>query len=272
MTIDDGCGDEIQMIGATSELPKEAGEKARGLQRLLRAGLSVPSSWVVLPGATRRDLEGLKARLRDQGSSLLAVRRSASNHEDQELVVDAPEGSLLGVPVHDLWEALARVAGLDAAAIVQSLVPAEVSGVVHGGAGEDRGLTIEWVEGLRTVLEQGFAAPGTTEIVAAGNSWEVRRLSDPRHTKALRVRCGRVEETPVGPGRRTQSFLSDRLARAIADALVELQWDLCYDVELHWAVARGKIWWLHLNPGAAIRTQGTPMSVWSCLGPRVAHR
>ena len=79
----------IVKIDSAEPLPREAGDKAHGLQPMARVGLRFPPLWVVLPGASGADIDSLADELRPSGhwsfagvhETLFGMRVDAFNEE-----------------------------------------------------------------------------------------------------------------------------------------------------------------------------------------------
>lgn len=152
---------------------RPVGGKARGLARLLAAGLPVPEGFVAAPEATAEEVAAAYRRL---GAPRVAVRSSAEEEDSERLSYAGQFETVLGV---EGLEALLRaVEACRASAfsprvatyreeagrgphrmcvIVQRMLEPEYAGVAF--AGPDGTLLVEGVAGLGDALVSGRAAP-----------------------------------------------------------------------------------------------------------------
>ncbi|MHC5009436.1 MAG: PEP/pyruvate-binding domain-containing protein, partial [Planctomycetota bacterium] len=182
-------------IDGEAPLPKAAGGKALGLQRLAAAGLPVPASWVVLPHAPAEDLRDLVDELRQRALDRLVVRSSARDEDGAPASFAGVHLSLQDVPLEDLVPSLSRVArsplsrkaqayrcamGLapadgPGAVVIQPQLQTSAAGVAFDtGEGGER-VVIEAVRGSGLALQSGHVGPECVWMEMDGAGWCVRR-------------------------------------------------------------------------------------------------
>ncbi|MEK7468208.1 MAG: PEP/pyruvate-binding domain-containing protein [Planctomycetota bacterium] len=205
-----------------------AGGKARGLDALLKAGLSVPRGWAVLEPES--DPAPLLEAWRAAGSPPVAVRSSAAMEDGAAASYAGQFLSLLDVRSEQvLREALTRVAASQkqptayggsagvAAVVVQEMIEPEMAGVAFGrdpATGE--GVVIEAVLGRGDALVSGAATPDRLRVAG-----EKREGSTPLVREMERELLGRL-------------------------AGLEKLFGVPQDVE--WAVLKGRLWLLQSRP------------------------
>lgn len=227
---------------AEAESHKEAGGKARGLARLLAAGLAVPPGIV----AVLDPADPLPRALAERCASLggpWAVRSSADQEDGAELSFAGQFESVLGVRDQEgLRDALARCLGATSAAaayragtgvaaqggialIVQRMVAARCAGVLF---------TVDPVTGAadRLVIE---AVSGTGERLTAGLAHAERYVLS-REGEVLDVPAaqGRL----LGEGDLAAIWDGARRATAAFGGALDLEWALAHDGGLLWLQAR----------------------------------
>jgi len=273
----------VTRLDADTPLPAEAGNKTRGLQELIRFGLAVPGTWVILPSATPDEISGLSQELVATGAGLLAVRSSGIDEDDGGHSFAGVHETLLGIRPELLQGAVARVSrsavsgraleyrgalGLPppegpCAVVVQELVPARAAGVAFGRWRGAREVVIEAAAGLGESVVGGTVTPEVVEVFPVGDGWEVRYRKRARQRNALFLRRDevvRVALTDRGP----EPVLGPASAREVAETVAELQWDLARPLDLEWAEAGGTIWWLQMRPQTRPLTDALPHGVaWS---------
>ena len=197
----------VLWLDADTRLPSLAGGKARGLQLILRMGLPIPPTWVVLAGCSKGALHELALDLERRGLHAVAVRSSAEGEDDSEASFAGIHESILGVPPAQLASAVRSVSdsalspraaeyrqalGLAPApgpcsVVVQGLVSACAGGVAFGSAAADQHrVTIEAVQGLGTLAADGSVTPARITVTNQGGSWQVesRRASSQAQAQA----------------------------------------------------------------------------------------
>jgi pyruvate,water dikinase len=243
-------------------LPEGAGGKAAGLAEIARAGLPLPASWAVLPGALNGELSSLAGELSARGIPRVAVRSSAADEDGGHHSFAGIHETELGVPVEGIREAIARVAssplseraaayrrqrGLPPAAgpcavVVQEMVDAEWSGVAFG---KGAGVLVEAVEGLGEVAVNGDATPELIELLRMRGRLRVARRWPRRQPFAVRVAAGGTERSALGGGR---PELAAPLALEIAEGVAALEAARGAPLDVEWAIRAGKVTFLQARP------------------------
>jgi len=247
------------MIGSVLELAKAAGRahvggKARGLARLRRLGLTVPTAWVV-PASVLRELNGDSGRLQThilrnlEADQLYAVRSSAEGEDSGNRSYAGRFLSLLDVPAASVPEAVLRVAAsahspdsmpyasstpatpLAMSVIIQRMVRPDVAGVVFSR---------NPVTGIReTVIE---AATGTAQELVSGRVQPQRWVR--KHAEWVLA--------PDAP------LLPESVTLDIAQGVERIESSFGYPVDAEWAWD-GTLWWLQARP----MTTGRQAAVYS---------
>lgn len=224
------------------------GGKARGLARLIAAGLPVPPGFVVVDAGAGSPPDLARA-LAELGPGPVAVRSSAVGEDGEEASFAGQLETVLGVEgdvavleaigrcvasaragrVQVYGRGLGASAGEAVAVVVQRMVDARAAGVLF---------TVDPVDGSRVgmVLE---AVPGLGEALVSG------------HSTPTRVRLGRdgaVLER-LGPEGEALELPWGALARGASRAEAALGGPL----DLEWAVdGAGVLWWLQARPITAL--------------------
>lgn len=171
-------------IFTLSELPESyfeaAGGKAKGLARLIRAGLNVPEGFVIIEAKTEKDFEEAAEFYLRSGLSAVAVRSSATsedgvdfsnagqystylNIDGKESFIAALKGcleSLDSVTAKSYSAFFGNLENKNMSIVVQKMVPAACAGVAFSRdpvTGGDA-VIIEAVRGLGEALVSGHAA------------------------------------------------------------------------------------------------------------------
>jgi phosphohistidine swiveling domain-containing protein len=232
----------------------ECGGKARGLARLIAAGLRVPAGVVIVGARSAGDLDSLDAIAR-LGSGKLAVRSSARGEDGEQASYAGQYLSVLEVEGEPaLREAVDRCfASVHAervrayeggsgegemAVVVQRMIDARCAGVLFTldpvtGA-RDR-WSIEAVEGLGEALVSGHARPD-------------RHRVDPEHPE-LAVVSELAGDAPV--------LRDDELRRLVEQAKQALVRLGGSPLDMEWAIDReGEIHWLQARPATGLAGPG----------------
>ncbi len=270
----------VTRLAADTLLPVEAGGKALGLQELIRFGLAVPGTWVILPSAAPDRIWELSRELVATGVGPLAVRSSGVEEDGHGHSFAGVHETLLGIRPGLLPRAVARVSrsavserareyrralglpppGGPCAVIVQEMVPARAAGVAFGRWRGAREVVIEAAAGLGESVVGATATPEVVDVFPVGDAWEVRRRRPARQSNALFLRGGevvRVALTAQGP----EPLLAPGSAREIAETVAELQWDLAQPLDVEWAESEGTIWWLQMRPQTRPLADAVPSGV-----------
>lgn len=244
------------MTGLTSFIGVDDshGGKAKGLRRLMELGLPVPPG-IALDRETVRGLLdgdlGVRTQLTEwlaTAPGRLAVRSSAANEDGLQQSFAGVYESVLEVEpsIDAVMESVRRVAASGRSdrtlayagstadtipVVIQTLVEADVSGVLFSRAldpsGEDCAY-VEWVRGLGDALVSGKVTPASVRI--------------PRNVETGRLEPNRVQ---VGRDLPAPSHLAlwTRLAEAVDAGTGSLGWDV------EWAIdAREQLWALQMRP------------------------
>jgi pyruvate,water dikinase len=282
MTVSPAADDRLagpRYVLATAECRaehlSEAGGKAVGLGRLLRAGQRVPRSFVVAAAAYREYLRGQTtgpgaefrhsvARsytdLSGGGSIPVAVRSSATMEDSADASGAGQFMTFLGA--RGAQEVLARIEqcwvsasapqvesyrsqrGLDAAGqsvavIVQELVDARAAGVMftqHPRTGDRSVVVIESSYGLGEAVVGGEVSPDLLEINKITGQITQRSLG----TKAAEYRLAagghQVERRPVDPQRQRAWSITEAEAAALVAMAAELEAALGRGLDVEWAI------------------------------------
>ncbi len=265
----------------------QVGGKGLSLGKTARAGLPVPSGFVVTTQASRRLVErGVRsdaafaraiANAYDTLGGLVAVRSSATAEDAADTSFAGQQETILGVQGHDaLIDALERcwrslftaravayrekqnvdAAGLAMAVVVQKLVPAEAAGVLFTRDPLDadgRRMLAEVSWGLGEVVVSGRVQPDRFTLDRDSGAVLTRELG----SKAVRVDGGAESHVPAEQQR--LFCLSDTALSQLVELgrKVEAFYGDARDIE--WAYAGGAFHLLQARPitvaGAAEREQ-----------------
>lgn len=136
------------------------------------------------------------------------------------------------------------------AVVVQSLVPAEASGVaftVDPVSGRGDRLIIESCFGLGEALVSGKVSPDRLVFAADG----LLLLEEVISRKTIEILVGfdgRVYEWDVPPARATLPSLSPDIGRKVASLALRAADTLGYPVDMEWAVSEGRVFVLQARP------------------------
>ena len=252
------------------------GGKGESLARMLQAGLPVPPGFVVGTSAYIRShtsgirsdaslADAVRDAYRTLGDSAVAVRSSATAEDGEETSFAGQQETILDVTgeeavldaIDKCWKSLhteRAVAyrqkqgvsddGLAMAVVVQTLVPAEVAGVLFtrdpADAAERMLAEASW--GLGEVVVSGRVTPDRFKLSRTDGTVIEKHLG----TKEVEILNRR--EVPVTPGRQQQFCLSDTaLSQLVAlGKQVEAFYGNARDIE--WAYVAGKFSLLQARP------------------------
>ncbi|WP_327151964.1 PEP/pyruvate-binding domain-containing protein [Nocardia sp. NBC_01329] len=261
-------------------VPGTCGGKAGTLGALLRAGLLVPDGFAITSDAYRAALGNSAAKVADGlrdaiaeglarlGDPPVAVRSSADNEDTPGASAAGQYESILAVQgagpvinaVKTCWASLRSQRAIDyraaaaaegqgsepavMAVLVQSLVDAEVSGVMFTPDGRQGSTEIEASWGLGLAVVGGTVTPDTYRVDAAEAVTKV--ISDKR-IRIDRDGTGLVTRQVSNTDRATATIDDEtavriaRLGRRIASLLGGPQ-------DIEWAIADDRIWILQARP------------------------
>jgi len=261
----------------TADVAPRVGGKGESLARMSQAGLPVPPGFVVATGAYLRShtngirsdaklADAVREAYRTLGDSAVAVRSSATAEDgaetsfagQQETILDVTGEEAVLDAIDKCWKSLhteRAVAyrlkqgvnddGLAMAVVVQTLVPAEVAGVLFtrdpSDAAAERMLAeASW--GLGEVVVSGRVSPDRFTLSRTDGTIIEKHLG----TKEVEIRNRR--EVPVTPDRQQQFCLSDTaLSQLVAlGKQVEAFYGNSRDIE--WAYVAGAFSLLQARP------------------------
>jgi pyruvate,water dikinase len=263
-----GSAAGVTPITPGSTLPETAGGKARGLQRIAAAGLSLPDSWCLLPGADEEDLNELTQELERRGHQLLAVRSSARDEDREHASFAGVHVSILGARPAELPAAVQKVAAssftararayreelglppatVPCAVVVQPVVPGDCAGVAFGIEGEHPSVVIEAVRGLGETLVDGRAVPESATLSRGDDGWAVERRGLGRQTEALLPTDGGLERVALTTGDHRTHLLSPTLCAQIARGVEALETQECRRLDVEWVSQGGAVWFVQARP------------------------
>ncbi|WP_166996985.1 PEP/pyruvate-binding domain-containing protein [Paramicrobacterium fandaimingii] len=254
-----------------------SGAKAAALGTMLRAGLPVPDGFV-LPFGTERSVTGgdlpdeLHTEL-ERAYTLLdhpvvAVRSSASGEDRAHMSAAGVHASILGVDgiepliaaIRDCWDSLnsdralayREAAGASAthsemSVIVQSVVDADVSGVMFTGASSGEATLIESSWGLGPSIVDGRVIPDTYRNEPDGTIHHKLGSKGSR----LDASGGSLTSRVVHEPQRSARSLDDEQVSTLVRLGAEIGVLLGGAQDIEWAVADEKIWILQARPVTA---------------------
>ena len=253
----------------TEALPEHIGQKGYNLSRMWRAGLPAPSGFCVTWDALESvDASELNSALTQLNAHAFAVRSSAV----EEDAVDASfAGMLLSrlnlTSCDEILAALADIrksalapAALDysrrrklpcplrVAAVVQTFVPAEASGVLfmrdpEGGRGH---FVVEACWGLGTGVVEGLVRPDRWVISADGRIASAH-IADKDIAVVAGPRGGTTQMQVDASCRRRACVSSDAL-RELSRLAAECERLLGSAQDIEWSVWRDRVWLLQSRP------------------------
>jgi phosphoenolpyruvate synthase/pyruvate phosphate dikinase len=250
------------------ETPAElAGRKGHNLSRLWQAGLPVPPGFCVTwDGIENIDSSDLNCALATLGASAFAVRSSAI----QEDAIDASFAGMLlsrlNIPTAEVFSALQDIrssasssAALDysrrvnvsgsqrVAAVVQTFLPAEASGVLFmQDPGSDAAqFIVEACWGLGPGVVEGLVRPDRWTI--SGNGAVLTAQIADKDLAIVPSEHGGITQIPVDPSCRRRACLTLESLQELSRLAAECARLFGGPQDIEWAVA-DRVWLLQSRP------------------------
>jgi pyruvate,water dikinase len=265
------------------------GGKAARLSRAVAAGLPVPPGVVLPPevvehialgSASAPDRALLEAQLQDVGLPV-AVRSSAIGEDGSSASFAGQHVSVLNLPdldgvltaIASVWSSARsasarayrermRISGRpEVAAIIQTLVPSDVAGVLFTAdpiSGSHERFVVEATWGLGEAVVAGLVTPDHYVLTRGGTV--IERLIGQKDLAIRATSGGGTHDTDVDAAQQTAACLDGQaLTRLVALGLAcERLFGPRQDIE--WALAGGKLYLLQCRPVTIAHPHGTAAS------------
>jgi len=259
---------DVILINQHKRLPKEAGGKARGLQQIIKAGLQVPTAWVVLPGASNDSITRLQEDIKKRNIHILAARSSSAEEDAEQHSFAGIHESLLALTVEQLPEAIKQVSsstlseratayrkemGLPpssgpCAVIVQEMIAGECSGIAFGGGSATKTVSIEAVEGLGKTAVDGLAVPEMLSLYLTDGRWRIQQRMRRTQPVAFRIREGQMVRFETEEDWQHAYVLDESVASRIAADAFTLETTAGQPLDIEWTCTADNVWYLQARP------------------------
>jgi phosphoenolpyruvate synthase/pyruvate phosphate dikinase len=241
------------------------GGKARALGQLIDFGAPVPPGYVVPPEANIYEASSeILAAFDKLGNEFVAVRSSAAGEDSKSQSWAGQFESYLYVTRGQLLQRIndcrasghsARTAAYDAgssnmpvAVVVQTMVPADVAGVLFTAnpvTRDRRSVMVEAVYGLGEQLVQGLATPDNFILDRTGR---ILHQTITSKTSKLSGSPDGIVETPIPAGFQQQPALTPEQLAGLTTLAVKLESDFGHPLDIEFALAHGKLWVVQARP------------------------